>query len=65
MVITHIRWIAILSKKLYECKMNFIKVRFKLLMFLNILIILFKILGFHGADYEECRLLGCYAMWLF
>jgi hypothetical protein len=23
-----------------------------------------KILGFLGGDYEECRLLGCYAMWL-
>jgi hypothetical protein len=23
-----------------------------------------KILGFHGGDYEECRLLGCYAVWL-
>jgi hypothetical protein len=21
-------------------------------------------LGFHGADYEEWRLLGCYAVWL-
>jgi hypothetical protein len=20
---------------------------------------------FHGGDYEECRLLGCYAVWLF
>jgi hypothetical protein len=20
--------------------------------------------GFHGGDYEECRLLGCYAVWL-
>jgi hypothetical protein len=19
--------------------------------------------GFHGSDYEECRLLGCYAVW--
>jgi hypothetical protein len=25
---------------------------------------LFKIWGFHGGDYEECRLLGCYAVWL-
>jgi hypothetical protein len=23
-----------------------------------------KIWGFHGGDYEECRLLGCYAVWL-
>jgi hypothetical protein len=23
-----------------------------------------KILGFHGSDYEECHLLGCYAMWI-
>jgi protein tyrosine phosphatase len=23
-----------------------------------------KILGFHGGDYEECRFLGCYAVWL-
>jgi hypothetical protein len=23
-----------------------------------------KILGFHGGDYEECCLLGCYAVWL-
>jgi hypothetical protein len=23
-----------------------------------------KIRGFHGSDYEECRLLGCYAVWL-
>jgi hypothetical protein len=23
-----------------------------------------KISGFHGGDYEECRLLGCYAVWL-
>jgi hypothetical protein len=23
-----------------------------------------KILGFHGGDYEEWCLLGCYAMWL-
>jgi hypothetical protein len=22
-----------------------------------------KILGFQGCDYEECRLLGCYAVW--
>jgi hypothetical protein len=22
-----------------------------------------KILGFHGGDYEECRLLGCGAAW--
>jgi hypothetical protein len=20
--------------------------------------------GFHGDDYEECHLLGCYAVWL-
>jgi hypothetical protein len=24
----------------------------------------FKILDFHGGDYEELRLLGCYAVWL-
>jgi hypothetical protein len=24
---------------------------------------LFKMWGFHGGDYEEWRLLGCYAMW--
>jgi hypothetical protein len=23
-----------------------------------------KIWGFHDVDYEECRLLGCYAVWL-
>jgi hypothetical protein len=23
-----------------------------------------KILGFHGGDYEECRILGCYDVWL-
>jgi hypothetical protein len=23
-----------------------------------------KIWDFHGAVYEECRLLGCYAVWL-
>jgi hypothetical protein len=23
-----------------------------------------KIWGFHGTDYEECYLLGCYAVWL-
>jgi hypothetical protein len=23
-----------------------------------------KIWGFHGGDYEEWRLLGCYAVWL-
>jgi hypothetical protein len=23
-----------------------------------------KVWGFHGGDYEECRLLGCYALWL-
>jgi hypothetical protein len=23
-----------------------------------------KISGFHGSDYEECSLLGCYAIWL-
>jgi hypothetical protein len=27
-------------------------------------LILSKIWGFHGGDYEECRLLGCYAVWL-
>jgi hypothetical protein len=21
-------------------------------------------LGFHGSDYEDCRLLGCNAVWL-
>jgi hypothetical protein len=25
---------------------------------------LVKIWGFHGGAYEECRLLGCYAVWL-
>jgi hypothetical protein len=24
---------------------------------------IYKIWGFHGGDYEEWRLLGCYAMW--
>jgi hypothetical protein len=24
-----------------------------------------KFWGFHAGDYEECHLLGCYAMWLF
>jgi hypothetical protein len=24
-----------------------------------------KICGFHGGDYEEWRLLGCYTVWLF
>jgi hypothetical protein len=23
-----------------------------------------RILDFHGGDYEECRLLGCNAVWL-
>jgi hypothetical protein len=23
-----------------------------------------KVGGYHGGDYEECRLLGCYAVWL-
>jgi hypothetical protein len=23
-----------------------------------------KILYFHGGDYEECRLVGCHAVWL-
>jgi hypothetical protein len=23
-----------------------------------------KILGFHGSDYEECHLLGCYTLWV-
>jgi hypothetical protein len=23
-----------------------------------------QIWGFHSSDYEECHLLGCYAMWL-
>jgi hypothetical protein len=23
-----------------------------------------RIWGFHGGDYEECCLLGCYAVWL-
>jgi hypothetical protein len=26
--------------------------------------ILWKVLGFHGGGYEECRLLGCCAVWL-
>jgi hypothetical protein len=25
---------------------------------------LYKTSGFHGGDYEEWRLLGCYAVWL-
>jgi hypothetical protein len=25
---------------------------------------LYKTWGFHGSDYEDCSLLGCYAMWL-
>jgi hypothetical protein len=24
----------------------------------------FQIFGFHDSDYEELRLLGCYAVWL-
>jgi hypothetical protein len=28
-------------------------------------LMLCKIWGFHGGDYEEHRLLGCYTMWLF
>jgi hypothetical protein len=24
-----------------------------------------KILGFHGGDYEEFHISGCYAIWLF
>jgi hypothetical protein len=31
---------------------------------LPIQLMLCKILCFHGSDYEECRLLGYYAMWL-
>jgi hypothetical protein len=27
--------------------------------------VLIKIWGFHGADYEEWRFLGRYAVWLF
>jgi alpha-N-acetylglucosamine transferase len=27
-------------------------------------IMLCKILGFHGSDYEECRLLDCDSVWL-
>jgi hypothetical protein len=27
-------------------------------------LILCKIFGFHGGEYEECGLLGCYAVWL-
>jgi hypothetical protein len=23
-----------------------------------------NIWGFHGGDYEECRLLGCHAVWV-
>jgi hypothetical protein len=26
-------------------------------------LMLCKILSFHGGDYEECRLLRCYAVW--
>jgi hypothetical protein len=29
-----------------------------------VFVLLCKILGFHGCDYEKCCLLGCYAMWL-
>jgi hypothetical protein len=28
------------------------------------IIIFHKILGFHGCDYEEWCLLGCYTVWL-
>jgi hypothetical protein len=28
-------------------------------------ILAFRIRGFHGSGYEECRLLGCEAAWLF
>jgi hypothetical protein len=28
------------------------------------LLMLCKILDYHGGGYEECRLLGCYAVWL-
>jgi hypothetical protein len=28
------------------------------------LLMLCKIWGYHGGNYEECRLLGCYAAWL-
>jgi hypothetical protein len=27
-------------------------------------LMLWKIRGFHGGDYEERRLLGCYVVWL-
>jgi hypothetical protein len=27
-------------------------------------LMLCKIRGFHHGDYEDCRLLGCYAVWL-
>jgi hypothetical protein len=27
-------------------------------------VLIFLILGFHGSDYEECRLTGCYTVWL-
>jgi hypothetical protein len=26
--------------------------------------VLYKVLGFRSGNYEECRLLGCYAVWL-
>jgi hypothetical protein len=28
-------------------------------------LMLCKVSGFHSGDYEECRLPGCYAVWLF
>jgi hypothetical protein len=31
---------------------------------LRSLLMLCKIWGFQGCDYEECRLLGCDAVWL-
>jgi hypothetical protein len=31
---------------------------------LDRLIVGCRILGFHGGDYEECRLLGCGAVWI-
>jgi hypothetical protein len=27
-------------------------------------LLIVKYLRFHGGDYEQCRLLGCYAVWL-
>jgi hypothetical protein len=47
----HEFWKRVINKYLAHCKVQS-----------NIL--LSKIWGFHGGDYEEWRLLGCYALWL-